>query len=125
MADKLELFNEGEINEVLLDQLCKEISEEENRTAILNLPKLQQMQLAYAIIKNLTESKNNIKLSYNLNKPYKSMGFIELEGKVLEFDNPTMFSFAMSLADNTEIYPLLKNKVHINFTFHNLTTPID
>ena len=125
MLFKLEFPESEEINEALLDQICEMINEEEQKTAILNLQRMQQMRLAHAMIQKAIRSKDGVRIAMKQNEPYKSTGYIELEGKVLEFDKPEVFAFAMSLADNTEIYPLVKNKVHMNLTFHNLTKSIE
>ena len=125
MSFKLEFLGNEEIDGALLDQVCEMIHKEEDRTAILNLQRLQQMRLAYAIIQKAVRSMKGVKITFKQNEPYKSTGYIALEGENLEFDKPDLFAFAMSLADNTEIYPLVKNKVHMNLTFHNLTKSIE
>lgn len=125
MLFKPEFLEDGKIDDALLDKVCEIIHKEEDKTAILNLQRLQQMRLAYAIIEVAVRSMNGVKLSFKQNEPYKSTGYIALEAKNLEFDKPDLLAFAMSLADNTEIYPLVKNKVHMNLTFHNLTKSIE
>ena len=111
--------------EGMIEALCEQIEQDEQRTAVMNLPRMKQMQIAYAMVKQMKLGADKIKLSYQVNQPYQSMGNITLEGKMLEFVNPKWFTFAASLANNTEVYTLTKNKVRLTFTFHNLTVPIE
>ena len=111
--------------EGMIEALCEQIEQDEQRTAVMNLPRMKQMQIAYAVVKQMKLGADKIKLSYQVNQPYQSMGNITLEGKVLEFVSPKWFSFVANLASNTEVYTLTKNKVRLTFTFHNLTVPIE
>ena len=64
-------------------------------------------------------------VSYKLYQPFKSMGSVSVEAKVLEFYDPEWFARAAEFASNTEVYPLAKNRVRLTFTFHGLTKPIE
>lgn len=115
-------FAEGE---KMLNMLTDEINAEERQVMIMNLPRMQQMIVSYAIIQKIFNGNKDVRINYKLNEPFKSMGYIELEGVVLEFDDTELFVQAAVLADNVEIYPLVKNKVHMNLTFHNLTRGVE
>lgn len=106
-------------------ELCEDIERDEGSICMTNLSRLQQMQLAYAVLKRMKAGADGVKLSNELNKPFRSMGSITLEGKMLEFVNPKLFTFVAGLANNTEVYPLLKNGVRLTFTFHDLTFPVE
>lgn len=100
------------------------IAEDENKPAVLNPIKIQQMQFSYGVIKYLTQN-TDIKLSYALNEPFKSMGSITVEGKCLTFTNSEWFARAAEFASNTEIYPLTNGKVRLTLTFHGLVRPVE
>ena len=58
-------------------------------------------------------------------EPFKSMGYISLEGESLEIPDPVPFARAAALADNLEVYPLASGRVRLTLTFLGLTTPIE
>lgn len=119
MSDQFDYtFAEGE---ELLDQISAAVNADERRVMIMNFPRMKQMQLAYAILKKIFDGNKSVTVGYALNKPYKSMGYIKLEGDDLSFDDPALFVQVASLADNVEAYPIHKTKVRMNLTFHNLT----
>lgn len=101
-----------------------EALEDESSTTVLNLEKLKQMEFVFAAMKRVLDNKL-VKVSYMMNKPYKTMGSISAEGKLIEFDDPMWFIRMAELASNVEVYPLASDKVRITFTFHGLTKPID
>lgn len=119
MSDQLEFTSAK--NEELLDQISKIINDDEKRLMIMNFQRMQQMQLSYAILQKMFKDNQSVNIGYVLNKPYKSMGYIKIEGDTLSFNNPGLFIQAASLADNVEIYPIHKNNVRMNLTFHNIT----
>lgn len=91
---------------------------------VLNPIKLQQMQFAHAALKYITRD-SDVEISYKLNTPFKTMGSISVEGEVLAFDKPEWFARVAEFANNMEVYPLVKNRVRLTFTFHGLTKPIE
>lgn len=100
------------------------IAVDENKSAVLNPIKIQQMQFAYGVLKYLTKDAN-ASVSYKLNEPYRSMGSISIEGANLRFTNAEWFARAAEFASNTEIYPLSNGKVRMTLTFHGLVRPIE
>lgn len=100
------------------------IMEDENKPAVLNPIKIQQMQFSYGVIKYLTQN-TDAKMSYALNEPFKSMGSISVEGKNLAFTNSEWFARACEFASNTEVYPLTNGKVRLTLTFHGLVRPVE
>ena len=100
------------------------ILSDEEKTAAINPIKLQQMQFAYGILKYMIGG-TAAKLTYELNKPFKSMGSISIEGCRLTFVNSEWFARAAEFASNTEVYPLRNGNVKMTFTFHGLTQPIE
>ena len=111
--------------EQILDNLTALILANEQRTSVLNLAKLAKIEAAYALLRALTRDMEGVRLTYALHEPFKSTGFISLEGESLEFYRLPLFSRAAALADNIEIYPLIGDRVRMTFTFLGLTTPIE
>ena len=97
---------------------------DEEKTTVLNPMKLQQMQFAHAALKYITRD-SDVEVSYKLNTPFKTMGSISVEGETLAFDKPEWFARVAEFANNMEVYPLVKNRVRLTFTFHGLTKPIE
>ena len=107
-----------------IDSIKDDINNDESKTTVLNALRLKQLQFAHAALQYITKDKD-VQMSYKLYEPFKTMGSITIEGKVLEFDKPEWFARVAEFATNTEIYPLAKNMVRMTFTFHGLTAPIE
>lgn len=118
---------EDDEREELLDDMILAIGEiareEDSKTAIIAPTKMQQMNFVHSVAKFITKNQN-AKVTYTLNKPYKSMGNVTIEGDNLILSGK-WFSRAAEFANNTEIYPLVNGKIRITFTFHGLTMPIE
>ena len=121
-------FHSDEEVWAMLDNVVVTVGEaiavDENKPAVLNPIKIQQMQFSYGVIKYLTQN-TDTKLSYALHEPFKSMGSITVEGKCLTFTNSEWFARAAEFASNTEIYPLTNGKVRLTLTFHGLVRPVE
>lgn len=100
------------------------VAEDEGKTTIINPLRLAQIKFTYSVMKYLTRD-TDAEVTYKLNEPFKTMGSVSVEGKVLEFAGSTWFARAAEFASNTEVYPLAKNRVRLTFTFHGLTAPIE
>ena len=108
----------------LIESVQDDIEEDESKVTILNGLKLKQIQFTYAVLKYLTNG-SDVELSYKLNDPFKTMGSVSAEGKLLDFNRPEWFARAAEFASNTEVYPLATNRVRLTFTFHGLTVPME
>lgn len=121
-------FNSDEEVWAMLDSVIVTVGgailEDESRPAIVNPIKIQQMQFAYGVIKYLTKN-SDVKLTYALHEPFKSMGSISVEGNNLVFTNSEWFSRAAEFASNLEVYPLANGKVRLTLTFHGLVKPVN
>ena len=121
-------FQSDDEVERLFDEFVESIRDEveanESEVTILDPLKLKQLQFTYAVLKYLTRD-SGVELSYKLYEPFKTMGSVSVEGKLLEFDRPEWFARAAEFADNTEVYPLARNRVRLTFTFHGLTTSVE
>lgn len=100
------------------------VAEDEGKTTIINPLRLAQIKFTYSVMKYLTRD-TDAEVMYKLNEPFKTMGSVSVEGKVLEFAGFKWFTRAAEFASNTEVYPLAKNRVRLTFTFHGLTAPIE
>lgn len=119
---ELQFENEEQIDE-MLGNLMEMIEAEEEKPAVLNPIRLQQMQFAYGVLRFLTRGVD-AKMDYRLNEPVKSMGSITVEAKVLPFSNAEWFCRSVEFASNVEVYALTNGKVRMTLTFHNLAKPI-
>lgn len=121
-----EFGSDAEMEEALdsfVKRLAKDIEEDEKGPGITNTTRVEQMEVAFATLKRVTHGQQ-VTVSYKLNQPYKSMGSITVEGQMIEFHTPGLFTKIASLANSTDIYPLVNGNVRISFTFHGLTNPI-
>ena len=110
--------------ENLLDFVGGQAEEQDNRNAVLNIPKAKILMCTYKILKHLTKG-SGAKVSYELNSPYKSMGSVSVVGKNISFKNSKLFTTAANLASNFNVYPKTNGTVQMDFTFHGLTIPLD
>lgn len=120
----MEFFTDEDLDDAIRD-LAEDVLADEERTAVLRPLRFEQMNFAHAVLKYLTKDMDDVSLTYNLHEPFKSMGYITLEGKMLEFAKPEWFCRAAEFASNVEIYPLAQNRVRLTFTFHGLTFPVE
>lgn len=123
-----EFMSDEEVEEMLdsfiIETLGNKIEADENRTAIVNPHRVQQVLCTHEILKRLTRG-TNAKVVYDLYEPYKSMGIVSVIGSNLMFENTEWLIKAMKLASNFEVYPKTDGTVQIDFTFHGLTIAID
>ena len=114
--------------EAMLDTIVTTVGEEavveDNKTSIINPYKIQQVSYTYKVLKYLTKG-TDAKVSYELHKPFKSMGSVTVTGKNLMFRKTEWFMKAVELSANFEVYPKTDGNVEMNFTFHGLTKPIE
>ena len=114
--------------EAMLDTIVTTVGEgavvEDNKTSIINPYKIQQVSYTYKVLKYLTKG-TAARVSYELHKPFKSMGSVTVTGKNLMFRKTEWFMKAVELSANFEVYPKTDGNVEMNFTFHGLTKPIE
>lgn len=123
----MEFMSDDEIEllfDEFVDSIKDDILDDESKTTILNPMRLQQLQFSYAVLKYITKD-TNAELSYKLYDPFKTMGSVSVQARVLEFDKPEWFARVAEFANNTEVYPLADGRVRLTFTFHGLTAPIE
>lgn len=123
----LKFTSEEEVQSMLdgiMDGIQDMVTEDESKTTIVNALRLAQIKFTYSVMEYLTRG-SGAKVTYKLYEPFKTMGSVSVEGRVLEFFDSKWFARAAEFASNTEVYPLAKNGVKLTFTFHGLTAPIE
>lgn len=101
------------------------VADNDRKTSFVNVYKIQQVLYVYKVMKYLTKGQSGVKISYELYKPFNSMGYVSVIGKKIVFRKPEWFMKAVELSNNFEVYPKTNGTVQMNFTFHGLTTPIE
>jgi len=122
-----EFSSEEELDQVLyglVESARKEMEADHGKVDILDVSRLRQIQFVYSALRYIMRGTDAV-VSYKLNEPFRTMGSVSVEGPVLQFCNPNLFTRIAGLASNTEVYPLVSNKVRLTFTFHGLTKPIE
>lgn len=123
-----EFMSDEEVDQAI-DSIVSTVGEslaaEEIKPTIVNIYKMQQIMYTYKVMKYLAKDMKGVKVSYELYKPFKSVGYIRVVGKDIVFRRPDWFMKAVSLANNFEAYPKTDGTVQLNFTFHGLLQPID
>ncbi len=114
--------NQNELDE-LIDCIGQWILEDEQQPSTLQPLRLQMMNFSYRILKRIAEE-NGMTVSYELHKPFQSMGSICLEGEDMVFLQCKQLARAISFADNLNVFPLTNGKIRIVLTFHGLTKKI-
>ena len=115
--------NQNELDE-LIDCIGQWILEDEQQPSTLQPLRLQMMNFSYRILKRIAEE-NGMTVSYELHKPFQSMGSICLEGKDLVFLHCKQLSRAISFADNVDAFPLTNGRIRFILTFHGLTKKVN
>ena len=123
-----EFMTDEEVEDMLdsiVTTVTTEIVIDDNKTSVINPYKIQQVLYTYKVLKYLMKGNKGAKISYELHKPYKSIGSVSVVGRNLVFRKPEWFMKAVELANNFEVYPKTDGTVQMNFTFHGLTNPIE
>lgn len=115
--------NQNELDE-LIDCISQWILEDEQQPSTLQPIRLQMMNFSYRILKHIAEE-NGMTVSYELHKPFQSMGSICLEGEDLVFLHCKQLARAISFADNIDVFPLTNGRIRLVLTFHGLTKKVN
>jgi len=95
-------------------------------TSMINPIRIEQMRFSAAMIKRtLRENGSEAKVNCRQSEFNPYIGGVEVEGAEIYITNMEDFARAAEFANNTEVYPLAKNKVRMTFTFHGLTIPLE
>ena len=85
--------------------------------AVLDMKRVQDMKIAFGILKQALSEDCNVSIKCGQIKIAPDMGEITIEGATIGFQDTEAFMLASHLANNAEVYPLIKNKVRMSFGF--------
>ena len=114
---------EAAINETI-EEVAEAIQAEEQGIVFTNPRKMKDLMVVYKLMKYITSGKR-LKITYEINKPYKTMAFVSIIGKDLKFSHPQWFVMATKIASNVDIFPRVDGTVQIDFTFNGFANRID
>ena len=114
---------EAAINETI-EEVAQAIQTEEQGIIFTNPRKMRDLMVVYKLMKYITSGKR-LKITYEINKPYKTMAFVSIVGKDLKFSHPQWFVMATKIASNVDIFPRVDGTVQIDFTFNGFANRID
>lgn len=114
---------EAAINETI-EEVAQAIQAEEQGIILTNPRKMKDLMVVYKLMKYITSGKR-LKITYEINKPYKTMAFVSIVGKDLKFSHPQWFVMATKIASNVDIFPRVDGTVQIDFTFNGFANRID
>lgn len=115
--------NKNNSEEEIITRIATVISEEESGVSVVRPDKLEMIAAAYDAVKASTGGRE-VKVSYELNAPYTSMGSISVVGKEIKIVNTKLFTMAVSLASNFEVYTKTDGTVQMDLTFHNIARKV-
>lgn len=114
---------EAAINETI-EEVAEAVQAEEQGIIFTNPRKMKDLMVVYKLMKYITSGKR-LKITYEINKPYKTMAFVSIIGKDLKFSHPQWFVMATKIASNVDIFPRVDGTVQIDFTFNGFANRID
>ena len=132
----MNLFTEYDFNEeytddeevaTVFDSLFEDVQFSQKdgvKIQIMNPENVKRLLRTYKALKYITQG-SGVKISYELNEPFNSMGSVTLCGKNIVFKNPEWFVKVVEYASNFEVYPKIDGTIEMNFTFHGLTTSVE
>lgn len=123
-----EFLSDDDVEEMinsLMTTIGEQIAEEEERTAVARPHKIRQLSYTYRVLKYLTKGMNGVKVTYEVHKPYRSMGSVSVAGKHIVLRKPEWFMKAIELSSYFDVFPKEDGTVQMDFTFHDLTETIE
>lgn len=115
--------NRNNPEDEILNRIASAISAEESGVSVVRPDKLEMIATVYDAVKASTGGRG-VKVSYELNAPYTSMGSVSVIGKEIKIVNTKLFTMAVSLASNFEVYTKTNGKIQMDLTFHNITRKV-
>ena len=116
---------ENEATAAVIEEMWQRFFSQDAKPAAVVIPRLKQMEFAYAVMKYLVRDLPGCSLSYKLHEPFKSFGSITVEAKELYFIKREWFARAAEFASNLEVYPLTNGRVRLSMGFLGLAKPIE
>lgn len=104
-------------------EALSDLKEDGETVSVMNFPRLQAMRLSCEEIQRvLRESGCTAKVTCKQSELAPDVGSVSVEGKEIDIRSMERFCRAAEFADNTEVYPLVGDKVRLTFGFNNLTS---
>lgn len=122
-----DFMSDDEVNEMIdsiVVTMNDVINEDETGVSVLDANKLKQIQFTYLALRYMSKG-SRAKVTYTLNEPYTSVGYVSITGRNIKLKHPEWFAKIADYASNVEVYPKTNGTVQINFTFHGLTRKIE
>lgn len=123
----MEFTTDEEVEEMMdsmVAYLGDQIVEDEDKISIINPMKIHQVLFTYKVLKYMMKNQD-VKISYKLHEPFKSVGYVSVSGKNLIISNIDWFLQIVKYSSNMEVYPKTDGTIQLNFTFHGLTKSIE
>jgi hypothetical protein len=92
--------------------------------SIMNPRRRKQFSIAYRLLRRLLGG-SDATVVCKMDYPWKNNGTIIVEGTSLLFRPSLWFSCAAELADSVDIYPLLDDRMRMEFLFVGMNLPFD
>ena len=105
------------IDDGLLKAILDQIEKEESGEHLNDEEKIALIDRCCDVLHDFTEGAT---VTTVLNAPFKSMGYISLVGKDIEFLSSEAMRVVSLAASNLNIYPKVDGSVRIDFTFHGV-----
>jgi hypothetical protein len=117
-------FNKDDLAEV--DKLIEHMkSLPKASTYMFDEERLRQCRFAYAMICHLLkQTGSDATIYYGPHEPDIDVGVIRVEGVELTITDMEGFARVAEFADNMEVYPLVENKVRLEYMFYRIAKPI-
>lgn len=126
--DSEETFQSDEEVQQALDEtlsaLGEDIEYQETGVLMTDPRKMRNLMVVYKLLKYITTGRN-LKITYAMNQPYKTMAYVSVNGKSVSFRNTGWFIAACKIASNVEFYPKTDGTVQVTFTFNGFARRID
>lgn len=113
---------EAAINETI-EQIAEAAHADEQGVMLTNPNKMRDLMVVYKLMKYITSGKR-LRITYGINRPFKSMAYVSIVGKDLKFEHPNWFVMASRAATNVNIFPKVDGCVQIDFTFNGFANRI-
>ncbi|MBR0156336.1 MAG: hypothetical protein IJM20_02310 [Clostridia bacterium] len=111
-------------NEDVVDTLAKVVAEDEKSPRLIDDSRVQAVQDAYKKAQELFKGRGT-KVSYALNKPFTSMGYVSVVSKEFSIKDTIKVVSLFKTADNIEVYPKTDGTIQINLTYHGLARKVN
>lgn len=108
----------------MYDEVIKNVAAmaflEDSRSQMINPARMRQFMYVYGVMKYMAAD-GGARVTYDLHKPFTSVGSISVEADTIEIENTELFKKCVGIASNIEVYPKTNGKIMMCLTFHGMT----